>query len=285
MTGQGGTGRMIHPGPRPDERVQHVAATLVPVSGVLPAGQSVMDGIAALMQGAGCRGGMIRLDGVVCDPMRYVLPALSSDGIHAAWYSDSIAPDGPVTILRATASVGIKDGAPFLHCHGVWTAADGTPRMGHLLPFDSVVSTDAKVKGIASPDAWFESLPDAETAFTLFQPAGGATTGGAIARVRPGQDVVTAIEALAARYGITDAALHGLGSIDHIRFQDGSRVDCMATELHLLGARLTGGRAHIPIEVVDIDAAIHSGTLTRGNNPVGVTMEILIEPQKVNRHV
>lgn len=284
MTGQGGAGRMIHPGPRAADRIQHVAATLVPVSGVLPAGASVMDGIAALMASAGCRGGMIRLDGIVCDPLRYVLPALSSDGIHAAWYSGTIAPAGPVTILRATASVGVKDGAPFLHCHGVWAAADGAPRMGHLLPMDSVLATDATVRGIASPDAWFDSLPDAETAFTLFQPAGGAGsgTGGVIARIRPGEDVVTAIEALAARHGIADAAIHGLGSIDHIHFQGGGRVDCMATELHLLGARLTGGRAHIPIEVVDIDAAIHSGTLIPGDNPVGVTMEILIEPQKVN---
>ena len=231
-------GRMVHPGPRAAERMQAARTGLVAVQGELRAGETVMAGVARLFDAAGCRGGMVFLDGITCDPLRYVLPALSSDGVHAAWYSDTIAPAGPVTILRATASVGIKAGAPFLHCHGVWTAADGTPRMGHLLPFDSVVSTDAKVNGIASPDAWFESLPDAETAFTLFQPAGGATTGGVIARVRPGQDVVTAIEALAARYGITDAALHGLGSIDHIRFQDGSRVDCLATELHLSGARL-----------------------------------------------
>ena len=120
-------------------------------------------------------------------------------------------------------------------------------------------------------------LPDAETAFTLFTPQGTGSGTGLLARIRPGEDVVTAIETLCARHGIADARLHGVGSIDHIRFTDGSRMDCHATELRLDKARLAQGRAHVPIEVVDIAGTIMRGTLERGLNPVGVTLELIVD--------
>lgn len=265
-------GRMIHPGPRATARAVAARASLRPIVGVLPAGRTVMAAVGQLFAAQGCKGGVLWLDGAVCDPMRFVLPAPSADGIHAAWYSDTHAPDGPVAIGHATATVGWKDGAPFLHCHGTW---GGT--MGHLLPLDSVLAADAPVAGIGAPDAWFEALPDAETAFTLFTPRGGGTGTGLLARVLPGEDAVTAIETLAARHGITHARLHGVGSIDHIRFAEGHRMDCHATELRLDGATLAQGRATIPVEVVDIAGTIMRGTLERGTNPVGVTLELLIE--------
>lgn len=286
--------RMVHPGPRAAVRVQAVRTALRPLAGILPAGRTVMEAVAALMDRSGCRGGMLFLDRAVCEPFRYVLPALSTDGLHAAWYSDTIAPAGTVHVRRAIASLGQRDGAAFLHCHGTWAGADGVERMGHMLPLESVLAADAPVRGIGC-DAWFEALPDEETAFTLFQPQvgedrphavtpdGAGRDGGArgiLARLRPAEDAVTAIESLCAAQGIADARVHGLGSIDHIRFAQGRRVDCLATELRLDGAVVRSGRAHLPIEVVDIDGAIHTGTLTRGDNPVGVTMEILIEPQE-----
>ena len=263
---------MIHPGPRAAVRALAAPASLQPVSGVLPAGRNVMAGVARLFADAGCKGGVVWLDGAICDPMRFVLPAPSTDGLHAAWYSGTHAPGGPVTIDRATATVGWKDGAPFLHCHGTW---GGT--MGHLLPFDSVLAADAHVTGLGAPDVWFEALPDAETAFTLFTPQGTGTGTSLLARILPGEDVITAIEALAARHSMTGARLHGVGSIDHIRFADGGRMDCHATELRLDGAVLANGRATIPIEVVDIRGTIMRGTLERGENPVGVTLELVIE--------
>lgn len=273
--------RMIHPGPRADLRVNARRANLRPVNGMLPKGATVMQAVGDLFAAHGCKGGVLSLAGLVCDPMRFVLPALSTDGLHGAWYSDTHAPDGPWTILDATASVGWKDGAPFLHCHGIWS--DGaTTAMGHLLPFDSTLAQDAQVSGLGAPDTWFQSLPDPETAFTLFTPQGGDDGAGLFARILPGEDMVTAIEALAAAHGIRDANLHGVGSIDHIHFTDGTRMDCLATELRLDGARLQGGRASLPIEVVDIHGTIARGTLQRGQNPIGVTLELIIEPTGEN---
>lgn len=277
MSGPATPGRMIHPGPRAAQRAVAVRASLRPFSGVLPAGRSVMAAVSRLLGMQGCTGGVVRLDGAVCDPLRYVLPAFSTNGIHAAWYSDIHAPDGPVAIDRATATLGWKDGAPFLHCHGTWGAT-----MGHLLPLDSILAADVRVTGLGAPDAWFEALPDAETAFTLFTPrdAGGGGGSGLLARILPGEDAVTAVEALCARHGITDARLHGLGSIDHVRFEDGSRMDCHATELRLDGAVLAAGRATIPVEVVDLAGTVMRGRLARGLNPVGVTLELIVETER-----
>lgn len=270
--------RMIHKGPRAIVRVQDAPTRVVAISGRLRAGETVLGGIARVFADAGCRGGVAFLDGVTCDPMRYVLPALSSDGVHAAWYSDTYAPDGPCRIIRATASVGVKDGQPFLHCHGIWDTPDGTA-MGHLL-LDSVVSEDCQITGIGALDAWFESRHDPETLFTLFHAEGHSDGPAILARISPGEDVVTAVEQLCADHRITDAMVHGIGSIDHITFADGSTVDCLATELRFDNARVKGGAATLPIDVVDIDGRIYAGTLTRGNNPVGVTLEILIEPSE-----
>lgn len=270
---------MIHPGPRAADRAPARPARLLPLHGRLRAGQTVMQAVGDLFAAHGCTGGMLSLAGLRCAPMRYVLPALSTDGLHAAWYSDTHAPEGIWTLSSATAIVGRRDGAAFLHCHGIWS--DGTTTaMGHLLPFDARVAEDTEVHGLGAAGTWFESLPDAETAFTLFTPQGGEEGPGLFARILPGEDVVTAIEALAARHGISDARLHAVGSIDHVRFAEGHRMDCLATELRFDGAHLAGGLAHIPIEVVDIHGHIARGTLPRGDNPVGVTLELIIEPTK-----
>lgn len=268
---------MIHPGPRASERAQARPARLRPIRGVLPAGISVMQAVGDLFAGHGCKGGVLSLTGLACAPMRYVLPALSSDGAHAAWYSDTHAPDGEWTLTSASASVGWREGAPFLHCHGIWSDG-GTTAMGHLLPHDSIIARDCPVSGLGAVGTWFESLPDAETAFTLFTPMGGEDGPALFARILPGEDVVTSIEALALHHGVHNARLHGVGSIDHVHFAEGHRMNCLATELRLADARLTDGRANVPIEVVDIAGAIARGTLERGMNPVGVTLELIIEP-------
>lgn len=271
---------MIHPGPRAPQRTVAVQTALRPIRGILPAGQSVMQAVGDLFAAQGCKGGVLALDGIVCEPLRYVLPALSTDGLHAAWYSEPIAPEGRVTIRHATAMVGWRDDAPFLHCHGIWMPG-GAARMGHLLATDSVLVSDCEVTGLGSPDAWFEGVPDPETAFTLFTPQGGGDGRALLARILPGEDCVTAVETLCAAHGITEARLHGVGSIDHVRFAEGHRMDCLATELRLDRATLRAGRAVLPIQVVDIEGTIAEGTLTRGQNPVGVTLELIIEPRNI----
>lgn len=271
---------MVHPGPKAAERAVAVRTSLHPVTGLLRRGESVMQAVGDLFASHGCKGGVLYFDGVPCDPIRFVLPAPATDGLHAAWYSATHAPEGPWVMTSGTASVGWRDGAPFLHCHGLWQPEDGPGTMGHLLPHETRLAADVRVHGLGSRDAWFEGLPDPETAFTLFTPAGGGPGGALVARILPGEDVVTAIETLAAAHGIVAARLHGVGSIDHVTFAEGHRMECLATELRFSDAWLRGGQAEIDIEVVDIDANIMRGRLTRGANPVGVTLELIIEPVK-----
>lgn len=92
--------------------------------------------------------------------------------------------------------------------------------------------------------------------------------------------MVPAIEALCRDCGIANARLHAVGSIDHVCFSDGRGMACHATELRFDGARLRLGRAHVPVEVVDIHGTIARGILARRDNPVGVTLELIVEPEK-----
>ena len=272
-----GAARLVHPGPAAPDRRQAVRATLRPVAGTLPAGGTVMAGVGELFAAHGCRGGIVWLDGLVCDPFRYVLPALATDDLHGAFYSGTHAPDGPVRVGASTASVGWRDGAPFLHCHGTWTGAMGTA-MGHLLPLNSTLAEPCAVRGIGSPDAWFEAVADAETNFTLFAAAGGGSgPDGLIARLRPEEDVSDAVAGLCAAHGIEDARVHGLGSICDVRFADGRRVPCVATEARIDEGRVAAGEVTIAVSVVDVDGAIHRGELAPGANRVGVTFELLVE--------
>ena len=109
------------------------------------------------------------LRGGQCEPFRFVMPAASPDAHHAAWFSDTCAPEGPVEIKRACAIVGQRKGKPFVHCHGIWETTEGT-RMGHMLAPDTVVAVSMEVTGIGLRGATFKALPDPETNFTLFVP-------------------------------------------------------------------------------------------------------------------
>ncbi|KQT54525.1 hypothetical protein ASG43_02725 [Aureimonas sp. Leaf454] len=282
--------RLAHPGPEAVTRIEAVETDLVAVEGHLPAGTSVMEAVAAFFSERGLAGGVLRLSGGACDPYRYVLPALSTDGEHAAWYSATIAPAGGARLIEGTAIVGRRDGVPFLHCHGTWEA-DGTVRMGHMLPLDSVLTEPVAVSGHASRTALFDATPDAETAFTLFSPLGLTAAApsrpvdrrGLFLRLRPHEDVAGAIAAACRRHGVGAAEIHGIGSINEVVFEDGRRVSCLATEIAIEHGVVASGPdgpvATLDVAVVDIDGAIHRGRLRPGDNPVGVTFElVLVEP-------
>ena len=142
--------------------------------------------------------------------------------------------------------------------------------------------------GIGFREATFEGRPDAETNFTLFEPASvpGARSDAAgpraiVAKVRPNEDICRAIAEICAREGIATAAIHGIGSLNGVRFSDGTFVESYATEVLIREGRVNGSSAdavHLAIDVVDIDGGIWSGTLVPGHNPVCVTFELVIEP-------
>ncbi|WP_245571811.1 PCC domain-containing protein [Microvirga subterranea] len=231
---------------------------------------------------AGCAGGIVFFQGGRFEPFRYVMPAASADPRYAAWYSETYEPEGPVTIVRAAAIVGVRDGGPFLHCHGIWDTAEGH-RAGHMLAPMTSVAQAAEVSGIGFRSATFQAMPDSETNFTLFEPVqkAGVGDGALLAKVRPNEDITLAVEEICSRHGITSARVHGIGSLNGVRFVDGTEVPSYATEVLIRqgSVRTVDGRpqARLDIDVVDMDGGIFSGELVRGDNPVCVTFELVIE--------
>ncbi|MCC2653425.1 MAG: hypothetical protein K0Q60_3591 [Microvirga sp.] len=276
-----------HPGPVSPERTAEVAGMPVRLRFELEPGQSVDAAIAKGFAASGCIGGFVTLRGGQCEPFRFVMPAASPDAHHAAWYSDTFAPEGPVEITRACAIVGQRDGKPFVHCHGIWETTEGT-RMGHMLAPDTMVAVPMEVTGIGLRGATFQALPDPETDFTLFEPlrvaedrqepAGPRVL---LAKVRPNEDISLAIEDICSSQGIGKANVYGIGSLNGVRFTDGGRVEAYATEVLIHEGRVESAhcrpRASLQIDVVDMEGQVSSGELVHGNNPVCITFELVIE--------
>ncbi|MBJ6123781.1 PCC domain-containing protein [Microvirga splendida] len=279
--------RIDHPGPAAADRHAAVPGAAVPLRFVLTPGLTIDEAVAAGMREAGCIGGFVEFRGGRCEPFRYVMPAASSDPRYVAWYSDTFEPAGPVDVTRACAIVGVRDGKTFLHCHGIWNTAEGQ-RMGHMLAPFSTVAEPIVVTGIGFRDATFEAMPDPETNFTLFEPVRHARAGSPeagvrvlLAKVRPNQDISLAIEDICFRQGIARANIYGIGSLNGVRFVDGTRVDSYATEVLIHAGHYDNenrqGRARLTLDVVDMDGVISSGEIVRGDNPVCVTFELVIE--------
>ena len=114
--------------------------------------------------------------------------------------------------------------------------------------------------------------------------AGAETTSRAFAlRLRPNQDFAGALETFCRERGIVSARIHGgVGSTIGARFADGRSVEPFATELAVSSGTIvssTGGalEAELDIALVDYLGGIAEGRLTRGDNPVLMTMELVLE--------
>ncbi len=271
--------RLAHKGPRGAQRIFWGAADLRPVAGVLRAGENICAGLGRIYAEAGCRGGVTSFDGVSCDPLFYVGPAESRDPAFAAYYSDQFLADPGQPIRGSSVTVGLRDGAPFFHCHGQWLVG-GQPVMGHLLPHETFVAADCPVSGIGAPDNAFVTRFDPETNFPLFHPEReGGQGNGVLIRLAPDEDVVTAVEAVAAEAGISAARIHGVGSICEPHFEGQGRISTPITEGRIDHGQLRDGRAEIGVSYVDTGWTIYRGRLVRGLNPVGVTFELLLEAE------
>lgn len=271
-----------HPGPVSRERVFVVPCTAVPLRLTLAAGISINEAIGHAFAQAGFAGGYVRLAGARVDPMRYVIPAAAPDGAHAAWYSEILAPAGVAVIEDAGLVVGRRDGEPFLHCHGLWTLADGTRRMGHLLPLDSCLSEPVEATAWGLAGALFDVRQDEETNFRLFRAvpaeAGDKPEGlrALACTIKPNEDIAPAIERLCREHGISSASVHGIGSLVGATFTDAPEVTSYATEVLVTAGRVAAGRCDLDIALVGMDGAIGDGRLQHDGNVTCVTFELLV---------
>jgi hypothetical protein len=197
-----------------------------------------------------------------------------------AYFSAPRAPEGVTVIEQANATFGRADGKPSVHCHAVWTEPDGRRRGGHILPGETILSAAAKAEAWGFAGIRMEAAADAETNFRLFQPSGISVpdAAGIVARVKPNEDIITAVEAICRDSGVREAVIRGSpGSLVGARFTGGGRVDDHATEVLVRGGHVRDGVAELDLLVVDMQGEVHAGWLERGRNPVCITFDLVLE--------
>lgn len=277
------------PGPPPPERIQWVEARGRAFSFTLEAGMPLLESARRGFAAQGFAGGVLNIQDGALGPFAYVMPALSKTGANAAFYSDTFRPAGITRLQIGAMTLGQRDGAPFFHCHALWTEADGRAGGGHILPEETVVAEPFAVEAFGIDGAMFLGEPDPETNFKLFGPvacaasAAGTTSRAFALRLRPNQDFTGALETFCRDRGIARAKLHGgVGSTIGVRFADGRTVEPFATELAIrsgdIAARAGGAlEAELDIAVVDYTGGLAEGRIERGDNPVLMTMELVLE--------
>jgi predicted DNA-binding protein with PD1-like motif len=281
---------VTQPGPPVAERVQWVEARGRAFSFTLDAGAPLLEATRRGFAAAGFAGGVWNASGGALGPFAYVMPALSKTSEHAAFYSDAFRPAGVTWLKLATMTFGERDGVPFFHCHALWTEADGRFAGGHILPEDTIVAEPFTVQAFGIDGAMFTAEHDPETNFKLFGPvaakaAGAETATRAFAlRLRPNQDFAHSLEAFCRAHSAKGARLRGgVGSIIGARFTDGRVVEPFATEMAVTSGLIAPGtdgalNATLDVALVDYLGGTAEGRLARGDNPVLMTMELVLEP-------
>jgi predicted DNA-binding protein with PD1-like motif len=279
------------PGPAEPERIQWIEGRGRKLTLELKPGL-LLDAVAEAFAAQGFSSGVLRLPaGLSLAPFAYVMPALSATPEHAAFYSETFRPDGVTRIETGALTFGERDGAPFFHGHALWREANGKHNGGHILPDQSFLAEPVSVDAVGLDGAGFVAGHDPETNFKLFMPAarpGGDAEAGSrffVLRLRPNRDVFTALEAFCAERGIAHAVIHGgVGSTIGARFADGRSIEPFATEIAITAGHVAPGadgkpEAALAIALVDYTGGMAQGALARGDNPILMTLELVLEAQ------
>lgn len=280
--------RIEQPGTGTPERIQWVECHGLSFPMTLQAGLPLLEAVRRSFAAAGFVSGVVKLDGLKLAPFAYVMPALSKTPEHAAFYSDTFRPAGVAQVELGAMTFGQRDGAPFFHAHALWVEGDGKRSGGHILPDETMVAETITVPVVGLDGAAFVAEPDSETNFKLFGPQPalplGSTRNGRFfaLRVKPNVDFCRALEAFCAEHGIREAVIHGgVGSTIGARFVDCGAVENFATEVAITDGRIAkaedGFEAGIDVALVDYSGALASGRLKRGDNPVLMTFELVLE--------
>ena len=277
------------PGAPVGERIQWVEARGRVFSFTLQAGLPLLEAARCGFAAEGFAGGVLSFERGALGPFAYVMPALSKTGENAAFYSETYRPGGVTRTKLGSMTLGTRDGAPFFHCHGLWTEADGRASGGHMLPDETVVAEPFAVEAFGIDAAMFTAEPDPETNFKLFGPVAAASTGARTTsrafalRLRPNQDFAGSLEDFCRVHGISRAKIHGgVGSTIGARFTHGGVTEPFATELAVTAGTIAAGssgalEAALDVALIDYTGGMAEGRLVRGDNPVLMTMELVLE--------
>lgn len=248
-------------------------------------GGLLIDAVAEAFAARGFQGGVLRFGAGRLQPLHYVMPALSASPEHAAFYSQPFAPKGVTELISGAMTFGSRDGKPFFHCHAWWQEADGKRSGGHILPDATRLAAPLAIQATGLTDATFAAVQDLETGFKLFEPQslGGASEAASgrfhALRLRPNQDLEAALRAYCRAHGICRALVHGgVGSLIGARYADGRESPLFATEMAISAATVAAnGESRIEIDLIDYEGHISGGLISNGDNPVLMTMELVLE--------
>ncbi len=279
---------VTHPGPVAPDRLQFRRAEMRVIEATLEPGQPICEAIRVALEPLGITGAAITFESLALEPMRYVMPAFSDTPERVAFYSRTYAPEGPYEIDAATATYGYKDGVPFIHCHALWHDADetdGPQGAGHILPFEARLARPVRMIAYATDAAGMTVAPDAETGFDLFGVTGAQDRAGTgrlvVAKIRPNEDLTTAIAEICTRAGARRARiLSGIGSTVGATFEDGTVVRDHPTELLVAQGDFDAARHHqveMEMILVDVHGTVYRGRLAPGKNPVLICFELFLE--------
>src|SRR6201994_3185495 len=165
------------PGPPAPERIQWAEARGRAFSFTLEPGLTLLEAARRGFAAEGFAGGTLNIKGGALGQFAYVMPALSRTGENAAFYSDVFRPQGVTQLRMAAMTVGVRDGAPFFHCHALWREADGKLNGGHILPEETIVAEAFEGEAFGIDGAVFAAEPDPETNFKLFGPVASPASG------------------------------------------------------------------------------------------------------------
>ena len=272
------------PGPTHPARFDCFQGEPVPLHYRLEPGLTLNEALTAPLTEAGLQCATATFRGTALNPFRYVMPGPADDESHVAYFTAPRAPEGAIRIEQANATFGWADGKPFIHCHAAWTEPGGLRRGGHILPLETIVAAPGEVAAWGFRTIRIDAQPDPETNFSLFQPSGEtiAAGRGLVARIKPNEDIIASLETIAYRHGFANATVRGsLGSLIGARFADGGQVDDHATEVLVREGHIRDGRAALNLLVVDMRGAVHEGWLLRGQNPVCIPFDVVLEADPI----
>lgn len=265
-----------HPGPAAPDRIAALPCAAIPLELPLSAGMPLLETLSRAAEAAGVSAAWLELADAPMARLDYLRPGPDRSGVHAAWYDGPHKADG-ASLIQLGLHLGRRDGAPWLHGHGLWAGSRGIGG-GHVVPDGAVLAEPATAHGWALDGARLEVAPDPETRFDLFQPVATEAVSSAdavLVTLRPNQDITEALEAAAAAHGITEGTLQGLGSLVAPRFLQGSE-DSFATEVLITEGWIEDGRAYLNAAVVGFGGRVSVAPLARGGCGVCVTCEVLI---------
>ncbi|VAW04266.1 hypothetical protein MNBD_ALPHA07-530 [hydrothermal vent metagenome] len=250
----------------------------------LPAGVPLHLSLAHEIKARGLTGGYFRIKDAAMAQLHYVIPALSKDDKHVAWYSDVLKPEMPGRIVDAGIICGFYKGAPYYHCHGRISDASGKSAMGHLLPEACVLSQPTRVIGHGFTGARFTRNFDPQTGFELFTPQAVAAdpfeAQAQLLRIAPNTEISAALTECCHNAGWTRATVQGIGSLIGAHFADGRVLDSFATEFLITKGEidLTAPEPNVALDIVlvGLDGGFKSGRLKQHSNPVLITSEIIL---------